>query len=216
VASAQNGNLTERERQVLALRATGKTVPELAAVLGVTERTANFHLGNIYAKLGLEQLAPGERQLRLADYARRVGAEAQPGGHPTRKESTTPMTSTASASPTPAPHPASAEPRHPVITFKVTRLPDGRVRAENRVWHSYRDKLSDSVVEGEYSGVLTGKDKDMAPGPRLEQRLRDHVARDFELLPRPLTVRVVYEGEGLEPVGPGEKTFVVTDRIKDE
>ena len=105
---------------------------------------------------------------------------------------------------------------YPVITFRVTRLPDGRVRARNRVRHSYRDELSDSVVEGTYAGEMTGKDKDMAPGPILEQRLRDHVARDFDLLPRPLTVRVVYEGEGLEPVGPGETSFVVRDRLTPE
>ncbi len=35
--------------------------------------------------------------------------------------------------------------------------------------------------------------------------------RDFELLPRPLTVRVVYEGEGLDPAGPGEMSFIVSE-----
>ena len=72
------------------------------------------------------------------------------------------------------------------------------------------------MAEGTYAGEMTGKDKDMAPGPVLEQRLRDHVARDFDLLPRPLTVRVVYENEGLEPVGRGETSFVVRDRLTPE
>lgn len=62
------GRLTGREREVLALRASGRTIPELATALGVTERTANFHLGNIYAKLDLTPLSQGQRQLALAAY----------------------------------------------------------------------------------------------------------------------------------------------------
>jgi hypothetical protein len=87
----------------------------------------------------------------------------------------------------------------------------GRVCAENRVCHSYQDELSGLLVEGMYSGRMIGDDRDMAPGPVLEQCLRLAVVHGFELLPRPLTVRVVYDGEGLEPAGPGETSFSVSE-----
>ncbi len=53
-----------------------------------------------------------------------------------------------------------------------------------------------SLVEGTYSGKMIGNDKDMAPGPVLEQRLGSSVVRDFGLHPRPLTVRVVLRRRG--------------------
>lgn len=45
--------LTEREREVLAVAAEGLTAREIAARLGVAERTVTTHLGRIYAKLGV-------------------------------------------------------------------------------------------------------------------------------------------------------------------
>jgi DNA-binding CsgD family transcriptional regulator len=60
--------LSTRERQVLALRATGTSIPEIAAALVIEPRTVKFHLGNIYTKLSLEHLTQGERQLELARY----------------------------------------------------------------------------------------------------------------------------------------------------
>src|SRR5918999_3865561 len=62
--------LTGRELEVLQWRASGRTIPELAADLNVTERTAHFHLGNIYAKLDLASRSQGQRQLELAAYGR--------------------------------------------------------------------------------------------------------------------------------------------------
>ncbi len=45
--------LTEREREVLALIAAGKSNKEIAQALKVTERTIEFHVSNILGKLGL-------------------------------------------------------------------------------------------------------------------------------------------------------------------
>ncbi len=45
--------LTPREREVLAIAAEGLTAREIAARLGVRERTATTHLGRIYGKLGV-------------------------------------------------------------------------------------------------------------------------------------------------------------------
>jgi DNA-binding NarL/FixJ family response regulator len=45
--------LTEREREVLALVAAGKSNKEVAQALNVTVRTVEFHVSNILGKLGL-------------------------------------------------------------------------------------------------------------------------------------------------------------------
>jgi DNA-binding NarL/FixJ family response regulator len=50
---ASDSPLTEREREVLQLMAEGKENAEIAEQLVVTERTVKFHVGNIYAKLGV-------------------------------------------------------------------------------------------------------------------------------------------------------------------
>jgi DNA-binding CsgD family transcriptional regulator len=44
--------LTERERECLALVARGMTSADAGVKLGITTRTANFHIGNVMAKLG--------------------------------------------------------------------------------------------------------------------------------------------------------------------
>jgi len=44
--------LTERERACLALVARGMTSADVGVKLGITTRTANFHVGNVMAKLG--------------------------------------------------------------------------------------------------------------------------------------------------------------------
>lgn len=46
-----NVKLTDRERQFIKLTADGNNAAEIAAKLGVVERTVNFHLGNVLAKL---------------------------------------------------------------------------------------------------------------------------------------------------------------------
>src|SRR5690606_25995544 len=49
--------LTVREREVLALVATGRTSRAIAAELSISEKTVARHLSNIYAKLGLSSRA---------------------------------------------------------------------------------------------------------------------------------------------------------------
>jgi DNA-binding CsgD family transcriptional regulator len=46
------GDLTARERECLTLAARGMTSHDIAQKLGITERTANFHIGNVLAKFG--------------------------------------------------------------------------------------------------------------------------------------------------------------------
>ncbi|MFC1465753.1 MAG: LuxR C-terminal-related transcriptional regulator [Candidatus Brachytrichaceae bacterium NZ_4S206] len=46
--------LTQREQEVLALMARGLRNKEIAARLGVSERTAAFHVGNVLSKLGAD------------------------------------------------------------------------------------------------------------------------------------------------------------------
>lgn len=46
-------SLTDREHEVLRLMAQGKGNTEIAEELVITERTVKFHVGNVYAKLGV-------------------------------------------------------------------------------------------------------------------------------------------------------------------
>jgi len=46
-------DLTPRERDVLRLLAEGRTNREIGAVLHISHRTVNFHLDNLYTKLGV-------------------------------------------------------------------------------------------------------------------------------------------------------------------
>jgi ATP/maltotriose-dependent transcriptional regulator MalT len=46
--------LTEREREVLALVAAGKTNGEIGTVLAISARTVQKHLEHIFQKLGVE------------------------------------------------------------------------------------------------------------------------------------------------------------------
>ncbi len=47
------GNLTAREREVLALMAEGRSNNAIAAMLVISERAVEKHIGNIFSKLGL-------------------------------------------------------------------------------------------------------------------------------------------------------------------
>jgi hypothetical protein len=95
------------------------------------------------------------------------------------------------------------------ITFRVSRLADGRIQAAHKVRLGYHDDLGTQMLDIEYSGRLIGSEAEYTPGPKLEAELRRFVSHEFEMVPRPVTVRVVYEGEGLDPTGRGETSFVV-------
>lgn len=58
--------LTEREREVLVVAAEGLTAREIAARLGVAERTITTHLGRIYEKLGVSGRIAAIRQAASA------------------------------------------------------------------------------------------------------------------------------------------------------
>jgi DNA-binding CsgD family transcriptional regulator len=49
---AVQGDLSAREREILTLASHGKTAPEMAAKLAITERTVAFHVNNLVEKLG--------------------------------------------------------------------------------------------------------------------------------------------------------------------
>ena len=53
-ATAREGILSRRERQVLGLLTEGLTYGELAAELGLSVNTVKFHLKNLYSKLGVQ------------------------------------------------------------------------------------------------------------------------------------------------------------------
>jgi DNA-binding CsgD family transcriptional regulator len=60
--------LTDREREILALVAAGKTNGEIAAILSISARTAQKHLEHIFPKLGVEtRTAAAVRALAAAD-----------------------------------------------------------------------------------------------------------------------------------------------------
>lgn len=68
------GLLTERERQVLRVAAEGLTAKEIAARLGVRERTITTHLGRIYGKLGVRGRVAAIRAAEVSGLVA-VGAE---------------------------------------------------------------------------------------------------------------------------------------------
>jgi len=71
--------LTSREREVLLLRAEGRSVAEIAALLVVEERTVKFHLANVHGKLGISGRSQAARQVRLLPFARMLAEETGSG-----------------------------------------------------------------------------------------------------------------------------------------
>lgn len=67
--------LTERERQVLAVAAEGLTARQIAARLGVRERTVTTHLARIYGKLGVTNRLAAIRTAARSGYVSVGGSE---------------------------------------------------------------------------------------------------------------------------------------------
>ena len=57
------GRLTTREREVLALMSAGKNNQQIASVLVVSDAAVSKHIGNVFAKLGLD-VDDGHRRVR--------------------------------------------------------------------------------------------------------------------------------------------------------
>jgi len=64
---AQTSNLTPREMEVLALVVEGKTNQEIGLALGISEKTVEKHLVNVFAKLDVSS------RVEAAVYAVREG-----------------------------------------------------------------------------------------------------------------------------------------------
>jgi DNA-binding CsgD family transcriptional regulator/tetratricopeptide (TPR) repeat protein len=78
-AEAATFRLTEREREVLALVADGRSNGEIGAALCITTKTASAHVSNILAKLGVAKR--GE----AAAVAHRLGLVTEEGHEPTAR-----------------------------------------------------------------------------------------------------------------------------------
>ena len=56
-AAQERGRLTSRERQVVQLVAEGKSTKQVAALLGITLKTAEFHRARAMKKLDVHDVA---------------------------------------------------------------------------------------------------------------------------------------------------------------
>ena len=66
--------LTEREREVLALLAVGRTYSEIARSLMISDKTVSTHVSHLLAKTG------AANRVELARLVHRVGADGDAGG----------------------------------------------------------------------------------------------------------------------------------------
>lgn len=95
------------------------------------------------------------------------------------------------------------------VTFRITSEGEGNLKAEYKVHHLYADEMADRTLDLHYEGSMgTDMDRD-----HLERSIRGLARSTFDTVPRPLTVRLVYEMDGQEPE---ERTFVVREFVPDE
>jgi DNA-binding CsgD family transcriptional regulator len=67
-------DLSPRQREILALVAAGRTSKEIASALGISESTVNWHLANVFVRLGASS--------RAEAVALAIRAEADDGDRP--------------------------------------------------------------------------------------------------------------------------------------
>jgi DNA-binding NarL/FixJ family response regulator len=70
-ASHSASRLTERQREVLQLIAEGHSSKEVASILGISVKTANFHRYEVKKKLGVHSIA------ELGAFAARAGVVSE-------------------------------------------------------------------------------------------------------------------------------------------
>ena len=77
-------DLSPRQREILALVAAGRTSKEIAGDLGISESTVNWHLSNVFERLGASSRAEAVAiAMREApDYQATVPTEAPPRARP--------------------------------------------------------------------------------------------------------------------------------------
>ena len=68
-------SFSEREKEVAALLLQGKSNKQIAQALGVSTRTAEFHISNIYAKMGVSSRAEAIVQLSQANLRDSTGPD---------------------------------------------------------------------------------------------------------------------------------------------
>jgi DNA-binding CsgD family transcriptional regulator len=73
-------DLSPRQREILALVAAGRTSKEIASVLGISESTVNWHLANVFARLGASSRAEA---VALALREEASGGDRPPNVSPT-------------------------------------------------------------------------------------------------------------------------------------
>ena len=110
------------------------------------------------------------------------------------------------------------------VTFEVTQLDDGRIRAQYGVRHRYEDSMGAQTLDMSYTGefIWDAGDTDtiwedaesaLFDPRRLDRSLVRFARGHFDVVPRPLTVRVAYEVEGIEPA---ERGYRVDDYLPEE
>ncbi|MDP9382494.1 MAG: hypothetical protein M3Q29_20610 [Chloroflexota bacterium] len=110
------------------------------------------------------------------------------------------------------------------VTFRLTRLDDGRVRAQYAVRHLHEDRMGHRSLDMTYSGeIIWDQDsadpiwKDVKAGTRDPSTLDGSLVRfsrgHFDVVPRPLAVRVAYDIEGIEPA---QRRYTVEDYVPEE
>ena len=72
-------DLSPRQREILALVAAGRTSKEIASALGISESTVNWHLANVFARLGASSRAEA---VAIAMREEGDGGDPQPDASP--------------------------------------------------------------------------------------------------------------------------------------